>query len=190
MVSDGSEPGATVMTLRPGVFVVVLVSGSIAASNAPGLVSILKERLGQPVVAVVTRAARTFVATITLRYAGGAGVVLTDESEQLWEEPDHIWLSTRMSGLLVYPASANFIGRITAGLASDLASLTFLAAHRKKRMIVPSMNATMWSNPIVQKNIAALERDQVGIVKPNNGLAPAVEDVVDAFCGFLRTPES
>lgn len=173
--------------LQPGTFVAVLVSGSIAASNAAGLVSLLREKLGQHVVAVLTSRARQFVAIDTVRYAGRAVAVVTDESDPLSDEPDHIWLAAQMLGLLVYPASANFIGRIAAGLATDVASLTFLAGHQKKRMIVPSMNSMMWSNPIVQKNIACLQHSQIKVAMTENGMAPAVNAVVDEFCGFMRT---
>lgn len=172
----------------PGSFTVVLVSGSIAASNAAGLISVLRERAGEPVVAVLTSRAMDFAAVDTVRYAGGAAAVVTDRSSPLSDQPDHIWLATNMSGLLVFPASANFIGRVAAGLATDVASLTFLAGHSKPRMIVPSMNPLMWSNPVVQDNIARLQRYGVKASATTKGLAPDVNSVVEEFCDFVALP--
>lgn len=165
---------------------VVLVSGSVAAANAPGLVSVLRERIHGQVVAVLTRNARRFVSIDTLRYAGGATAVLTDRSTPLADQPDHIWLAAQARGVLVYPATANFIGTLAAGLASNLASLTFLASHAKPRMIVPSMNPLMWSNPIVHQNISVLESVGVAVEPTANGLAPDVETVVRHFVAFME----
>ena len=172
-------------SLHPGSFAVVLVSGSIAASNSAGLVSVLRERLGQPVVAVLTARARDFVAIETIRYAGGAAAVVTDGAVPLFDQPDHIWLATHMSGLLVYPASANFIARIGTALAADTASLVFLAGHLKRRMIVPSMNRLMWSNPMLQGHIACLQDHGVRVASTPDGMAPDVNSVVDEFCNFM-----
>ena len=170
----------------PASFTVVVVTGSIAASNAAGLVSVLRERLNEDIVAVVTCGAMRFVSIDTLRFAGGAAAIVTDSSSVASDQPDHIWLASQMSGLLVYPASANFIARTAAGLATDVASLAFLACHQKRRMIVPSMNPMMWTNPLVQRNIACLKQYGVNVVMPRNGLAPEISSIVDEFCALMR----
>lgn len=166
-------------------FTVVVISGSVAASNAHGLVHGLRERRGEPVVAILSQAARRFVTIDTIRYAGGAAAVITDESAPLTDQPDHIWLASQMSGLLVYPASANFIARTAAALATDTASLTYLAGHRRPRMLVPSMNPLMWSNPMVQDAIGRHRSCGVAVAPTSDGLAPGVAQVVEAFCALI-----
>jgi len=150
------------------------------------MISVLRERLNEDVVAVVTSAALRFISIDVLRYAGRAAAVVTDSSDSLSDQPNHIWLAEQMSGLLVYPASANFIGRAAVGMADDTASLTFLASHKKPRMIAPSMNHLMWINPLVQKNIASLQHYGVSVVPPVGGFSRDVTEVVDAYCSFVR----
>jgi phosphopantothenoylcysteine synthetase/decarboxylase len=174
------------MTRLSKPFTVAIISGSVAASNAQGLVSVLGERRGEPVVAVLTRAATRFVTLDAIRYAGGAAATITDDSCPLTDQPDHIWLATHMSGLLVYPASADFIGRTAWGLTSDTASLTFLASHRKPRMLTPSMNALMWSNPVVQEAVARHRANGTDVVPTPDGLAPGVPHVVEAFNALIE----
>lgn len=165
---------------------VLAISGSIAAANAAGLVSVLRERLQGHVVAVLTRSAARFISVETLRYAGGAAAVVAQGSTPLSDQADHIWLATRARGLLVYPASANFIARVAAGLANDLASLTFLASHTKPRMIVPSMNRLMWTNPVVQQNIGVLQSFGVTVEPTSDGLAPDVDTVAQHFVRLIE----
>jgi phosphopantothenoylcysteine synthetase/decarboxylase len=167
-------------------FIVIIGSGSLAASNLGGLVSILQSRAGLPVAVVLTDKARRFVSSETIYYAGRALAVVTDRSEPLSNQPNHIWLATNAKAVLVYPASANFIGRSAGGLAGDLASITFLATHSRPRMLVPSMNPIMWSNPLVQKNVDILKSSGVSISPTDHGIAPDVTVIADLFTQFLN----
>lgn len=167
---------------------VVIASGSVAACNLAGLVDLMRTRSKTPVVAVLTKKALRFVTKDTIRYAGGAAAVVDDDSPSLFHQPDHIWLASHARGILVYPASADFIAKLAAGLATDVAAMTFLAGHAAPRMIVPSMNHQMWSNPVVQRNIETLRAFGVAFVDTEGGLAPDVRTVVDDAVAIL-TPQ-
>lgn len=163
-----------------GLNLAVIATGSLAACNVTGLIDGLHGKLGATVVAVLTQNARRFITADTLRFAGGAAEVFWEDTGQE-AKPLHILLAAGIAGLIVFPASANFIGKAAHGLADDLASTLFLAAHQKPRLVIPSMNPAMWTNPVVQKNIGVLRRLHVEIFAGSNGIAPNVEDVIAAF---------
>ncbi|WP_350314088.1 flavoprotein [Mesorhizobium opportunistum] len=164
----------------------LIVSGSLAACNAAGLASLLRERIGLATFVVLTKGARRFVTTDAIRYAGEATAVVTDNSEPLFGRPDHIWLASHALGILVYPASADFIGRTACGLATDVASTTFLTGHHKPRMVVPSMNSMMWSNNLLQRNLNVLRENGVEVVDTNEGQAPDVAGVCSLFESLIE----
>ena len=65
----------------------------------------------------------------------------------------------RFDLLLVYPASANTITRLRAGLADDLAGCLFLANNfHKPWWIAPAMNSEMFAHPAVAGALAELTR--------------------------------
>jgi len=170
---------------RSSLCLAVIASGSIAACNVTGVVDSLRERCNAPVVVLLTAKAKRFITKETIQYAGGAAAVVDDESPPLLQQPDHIWIATHARGILVYPASADFIAKLAAGLAMDVASATFLASHQRPRMIVPSMNSLMWSNPIVQRNVECLRSFGVEVVSTEQGTAPGVHTVVEQFGALL-----
>jgi phosphopantothenoylcysteine decarboxylase/phosphopantothenate--cysteine ligase len=88
---------------------------------------------------------------------------LTDESEM-----GHIRLVREADLILVAPASADLIAKMTHGLADDLASTALLAAD-KPILIAPTMNVQMWAHPATQANIATLRSRGVELVGPGKG---------------------
>ena len=67
-------------------------------------------------------------------------------------EMDHISLSRWADLILLAPATANTISKISFGLSDDLAS-TVVFASDKKIFIAPAMNVRMWEHPSNKKNI-------------------------------------
>ncbi|MCB1591423.1 MAG: bifunctional phosphopantothenoylcysteine decarboxylase/phosphopantothenate--cysteine ligase CoaBC, partial [Alphaproteobacteria bacterium] len=70
--------------------------------------------------------------------------------------------------IVVAPASADLIAKLTHGLANDLASTVLLAAD-KPILIAPAMNPQMWNNPATQSNIATLRARGVFQCGPEAG---------------------
>ena len=63
---------------------------------------------------------------------------------------DHIKLTEWADLMILYPASANRITRLRAGLADDLTGAMFLANNfRKPWWIAPAMNSNMFEHPAV-----------------------------------------
>ena len=81
---------------------------------------------------------------------------------------NHIQLANNFDLILVVPATANFIGKISNGLADDLAS-TILMATKTPTFFAPGMNVNMWENPIVKKNLHKLKDIGYRIINPLHG---------------------
>ena len=91
--------------------------------------------------------------------------LFSSESES---EMDHISLSRWADLIIVVPATANTISKMSNGLTDDLAS-TVLLASNKKIFIVPAMNVRMWDHPSNKKNIIKLREYGYSIIGPEIG---------------------
>ena len=154
------------MTLA-GRSVLLIVSGGIAAYKALELARLLV-KAGCGVTAVLTRAGAEFVTPLSLQALTGNKVYtdlfsLTDESEM-----GHIQLSRAADLLVVAPATADILAKMTAGIADDLAT-TLLLATDKPVLVAPAMNVRMWQHPATVANLAALAARGVRIVPPDAG---------------------
>lgn len=136
--------------------ILLIVTGSIAAYKIPDLIQTLRER-GARVVSVLTESAKKFVTPLVVRAVSGEAVY--DDFFTVHSPYDviHTSLAELADLILVAPASANFIARIAAGLANDLASSIILAADRPV-LLAPAMNDQMYRNSLTQENIQKLKK--------------------------------
>ncbi|RDD63367.1 bifunctional phosphopantothenoylcysteine decarboxylase/phosphopantothenate--cysteine ligase CoaBC [Ferruginivarius sediminum] len=147
--------------------ILLVVSGGIAAYKALELIRRLREQ-GAAVRCILTRAGAEFVTPLSLQALSedkvyGELFSLTDESEM-----GHIQLSRDADLLVVAPASADILAKITHGMADDLATTALLATD-KDVLVAPAMNVRMWEHPATQENLATLRRRGVHVVGPNEG---------------------
>jgi 3-polyprenyl-4-hydroxybenzoate decarboxylase len=148
------------------------VSGAVAAANAPDL-ALRLQRAGFELRVVLSRDARRFVSTLVLE-----AITQQRVHSSMWgREVPHIALAEWAQLILVCPASATTIARITAGDCSDLVSAAVVGSHARK-LLVPSMNAAMYGSPQVQRNLAQLKDDGFWLAHtgPGEELAHAPED--------------
>lgn len=82
--------------------------------------------------------------------------------------PSHVSLAERADLIVVAPATANFIGKVAAGIADDALTCTVMAA-KTPVIIAPAMNDSMYLNPIVQQNIKKLKEHGYIIIEPEEG---------------------
>ena len=80
----------------------------------------------------------------------------------------HIQLSRMADAILIAPATANIISKMTHGISDDLAS-TVLKATNKPVLIAPAMNVQMWINASTQRNIEVLKNDGINFIGPEIG---------------------
>ncbi len=155
------------MTSLTNKTVLLIIGGGIAAYKCHELIRLLKTR-GASVRVVMSRAAAEFVTPMSLASLSGEKVhtalfSLTDEIEM-----GHIELSRAADLLVVAPATADLMAKMANGQANDLASTALLATD-KQVLIAPAMNVRMWNHPATKRNAAALKRDGVAFVGPNDG---------------------
>jgi phosphopantothenoylcysteine decarboxylase / phosphopantothenate---cysteine ligase len=143
------------------------VTGGIAAYKSPDVVRRLIER-GAEVQVVMTDGAREFVQPLTFQAVSGREV-----RSDLWDENaeramSHIELARWADFILIAPATADFIARLTHGMADNLLSTVCLASSAPVA-VAPAMNRLMWSNAATQANIAQLRARGVHVFGPDSG---------------------
>lgn len=143
------------------------VTGGIAAYKAADLTRRLKEA-GADVQVVLTRGARRFIAARSFQALSGRPV-----RDSLWDEKaelamGHIELARWADAILVAPASADFVARLTQGRADDLLTTLCLASDRPL-FIAPAMNRVMWGNSATQDNLRTLKARGVHQLGPGIG---------------------
>ncbi|WP_306519887.1 bifunctional phosphopantothenoylcysteine decarboxylase/phosphopantothenate--cysteine ligase CoaBC [Rheinheimera sp.] len=143
------------------------ISGGIAAYKSADLVRRLKER-GAEVRVILTPAASEFITPLTLQALSGhpVGQSLLDPAAEA--AMGHIELARWADFILVAPASADVIARITHGMANDLLTTCILAANAPLA-IAPAMNQQMYKNIATQTNLATLNSREVHIYGPAAG---------------------
>lgn len=147
--------------------IVLGVTGGVAAYKACELARLLG-KAGAAVDVVMTAAGTRFVAPLTFQALTGRPVYTS-----LWDAPQengmaHIDLTRGADAVIVAPATADFIARLTHGFAADLLSSLCLARDCPL-LVAPAMNRQMWENPATQRNVAQLRDDGVSILGPAAG---------------------
>jgi phosphopantothenoylcysteine decarboxylase/phosphopantothenate--cysteine ligase len=159
--------------------VVLVVTGGIAAYKSAALVRRLREA-GAGVDVVMTASAARFVGAVTFQALSGRPV-----HHDVWERPlAHLELGADADVVLVAPATADFLARMSAGRADDLAAAVVLAAPGPV-IVCPAMNTRMWEHPATREHVAVLRERGVGLVGPETG--PLAEGEVGT--GRMSEPE-
>lgn len=147
--------------------VVLIISGGIAAYRALDLIRLLRQRRAR-VTVVTTESALKFVTPLSLQALSGEPIHSHLWRPSLDDGMDHIHLTREADLLLIAPATANFLARMAAGLADDLATALILA-YDGPVLAAPAMNVRMWQHPATQRNVDRLKDDGVRFVGPESG---------------------
>jgi phosphopantothenoylcysteine decarboxylase/phosphopantothenate--cysteine ligase len=147
--------------------IVLGITGGIAAYKAAELTRELVKR-GASVHVIMTRNATVFLTPLTLQTLSG-NAVYTDTFTLTGEwEIGHVSLADSADAVVVAPATANFIGKVAAGIADDLLT-TMILATKAPVLICPAMNVNMYANVIVQENVVKLRAKGYAFVDPGYG---------------------
>jgi len=150
-----------------GKTVVLGVTGSIAAYKACDIISGLKKQ-GINVRVILTEAGAKIITPLALESMSNAPVVTDMFSREAPWEIEHISLAKAADLFLIAPATANFLAKAAYGIADDMLSTTILAT-RAPILVAPAMNSAMYLNPVVQENIATLQKRGYGFIEPSSG---------------------
>lgn len=162
------------MTASPNAFlslankrILLGVTGGIAAYKSAELIRRLRD-LGVEIQVVMTTAAQEFITPLTLQALSG-NPVHTDLLDPKAEAGmGHIQLARWADLILVAPATADFLARLTQGIANDLLSSICLAT-RAPLAVAPAMNQGMWHNQATQDNLQVLKDRGFFILGPDSG---------------------
>ena len=144
------------------------VCGGIAAYKSVELVRELQRR-GAEVRVIMTTSAQQFIQPLTFASLTGHKVFTS-----LWDSPseasviEHIAQAQWADVLVIAPATATTLAKLTHGIADDFLSATYLATNAKV-VVAPAMNVNMWNHPATRANISALQQRGHRIVEPGSG---------------------
>jgi phosphopantothenoylcysteine decarboxylase / phosphopantothenate---cysteine ligase len=147
--------------------VVLGVTGGIAAYKSAELIRCL-QKLGATVRVITTAAAQEFVTHMTLQALSGYPVHTNLLDAKAEAAMGHIELARWADLILVAPASANFLARLSQGEGGDLLTAVCLASSCRIA-VAPAMNQSMWNKASTQDNITKLRQRNVSILGPAQG---------------------
>lgn len=148
--------------------ILLIIAGSVASYKSMDLVRLLK-KANYEVFCVLTKSAQEFITPLLATSLSGNKTYneLFDIDDEI--NMGHINLSRQVDLVVVAPATANFIAKISQGLADDLASTTILASN-KPILVAPAMNEKMWSHKSTQDNLQKLKQNNVKIIEPQSDI--------------------
>ena len=147
--------------------IVLGVSGGIAAYKTPELARLLMQE-GASVQVVMTGAAQQFVTPVTMQALTGNPVYVSQWDARIPNNMAHIDLSRSADAILIAPASADLMAKLSLGLADDLLS-TLCLARDCPLLLAPAMNRQMWEHAATQRSAIRLQEDGVGLLGPASG---------------------
>ncbi|HVK51931.1 MAG TPA: bifunctional phosphopantothenoylcysteine decarboxylase/phosphopantothenate--cysteine ligase CoaBC [Pseudoxanthomonas sp.] len=174
-----SPPPASLQGQR----LLLCVGGGIAAYKALELVRRLRDA-GAVVQVAMTEGAQHFVTPLSFQALSGQPV-----RTSLWDSAaeaamGHIELARWADRIVVAPATADLLARLTHGFANDLVT-TLCLATTAPITVAPAMNHRMWLHPATQANVALLRERGVQVIGPEDG--PLAEG--ESGPGRLSEPE-
>jgi phosphopantothenoylcysteine decarboxylase/phosphopantothenate--cysteine ligase len=174
--------------------ILLIITGSVAAYKTVDLIRLLK-KADYEVTPLMTKAAQEFITPLLVSSICEAEVFKDLFSVTQESKMGHINLSRENDLIVIAPASADIISKMSNAIADDLASTVLLAAN-KPILLVPAMNEKMWLNKQNQKNITTLRENGVKILGPKVdtlacgeygiGKMSDVEDIFKSIDGFFN----
>jgi len=165
--------------------VLVGVTGGIAAYKIGYLIRELIKS-GATVKVMMTEAGTRFIAPLTFS-ALSKNPVFTDlwsnsQSSESDISTQHIDLANWADVLVIAPASANTIAKLSYGISDNLLTVVSLATARPV-ILAPTMDAEMYVNAITQKNLTTLKERGYIVIPPAEG------ELASGLSGPGRLPE-
>lgn len=175
--------------------ILVGISGSIAAYKSAWLIRLLIQA-GAEVKVVLTKSALDFVTPLTLSTLS-KNPVYSDftENKDTGEWTNHVGLALWSDMMIIAPASANTLAKMTQGQSDNFLITTYMSA-RCPILVAPAMDHDMYQHAGTQENLKKLEGMGHQVLQPRNGeLASGLigngrmtepEEILDAVLKYFR----
>ena len=147
--------------------ILLIICGGISAYKSLELIRLLKKQ-DAVVKTILTKSAKEFVTPLSVASLSQGKVYDDLFNAENEAEMDHISLSRWADVILVVPATANTISKLSAGSSDDLASTVILASD-KDIFLTPAMNVRMWEHPSTKQNLNKLKSYGYKIIGPEIG---------------------
>ncbi|MFM2048223.1 MAG: hypothetical protein RI955_771, partial [Bacteroidota bacterium] len=145
--------------------IIVAITGSIAAYKAAFLVRLLV-KCGADVQVIMTEAATQFIPAITLSTLSKNKVLVELINDENWN--NHVELGLQADLMIVAPASANTIAKMSNGICDNLLTAVYFSA-KCPVAFAPAMDLDMWLHPSTKNNVAKLQQYGNHLIDVENG---------------------
>jgi phosphopantothenoylcysteine decarboxylase / phosphopantothenate---cysteine ligase len=166
--------------------IIIGICGGIAAYKTPQLVRLLKKK-GANVRIALTEAGSRFVSELSLATVAQGPVyrsIFPPADSFGTDFTAHISLGEWADALVIAPATANTLARLSAGFCDDMLATCFITLRPGKPVLIfPAMDGQMYLSPSVRRNIATLKGQGAIIIEPESG------ELASGQCGTGRMPE-
>ena len=147
--------------------IILGVSGSIAAYKSAVLVRLLIKS-GAEVKVVMTESAKDFITPLTLSTLSRNPVQSSFIKNDAGEWNNHVDLGLWADLMLIAPASANTLAKMSHGICDNLLLAVYLSA-RCHVMVAPAMDLDMLKHPSTSTNLATIKSFGNSIIEPADG---------------------
>ena len=117
---------------------------------------------------ILTKAAKEFVTPLSVASLSQGKVYEDLFNLENETEMDHISLSRWADVVVVAPATANTLSKLSVGSSEDLAAAVILASN-KQIFLVPAMNVRMWEHQSTKNNLKILKDYGYKFIGPEIG---------------------
>ena len=117
---------------------------------------------------ILTKAAKEFVTPLSVASLSQGKVYEDLFNLENETEMDHISLSRWADVVVVAPATANTLSKLSVGSSEDLAAAVILASN-KQVFLVPAMNVRMWEHQSTKNNLIILKDYGYKFIGPEIG---------------------
>lgn len=161
--------------------ILIAVTGSIAAYKIASLVRLLI-KVKAKVQVIMTESASEFITPLTLATLSKNPVYTSFYKSENGEWNNHVELGLWADIMLVAPASANTIAKMSSGICDSLLMATYLSA-KCPVAFAPAMDLDMYQHPSTKENIAKL------IAFGHEMIAPGTGELASGLMGEGRMAE-
>ena len=147
--------------------ILFVICGGVSAYKSLETIRLFKKSNAQ-IKTILTKSAKEFVTPLSIASLSQGKVydgLFNVENET---EMDHIALSRWADVIVVAPATANTISKLSQGSSEDLASTVILASN-KQVFLAPAMNVRMWEHPSTKDNLKILKSFGYKFIGPVTG---------------------
>ena len=134
--------------------ILFIICGGISAYKCLETIRLFKKNNFE-IKTILTKSAKEFVTSLSVASLSKGKVYDDLFNVENETEMDHIALSRWADVILVAPATANTISKLSQGSSEDLASTVILASN-KQVYLAPAMNVRMWEHKSTKKNLKSL----------------------------------